>query len=436
MYNDKKFSKNGHPDSLAPVNIEIFEHLIGKDEIEELKQLAAPLENRRWSHVNSTYEGGGVAEMLQNIVPIARGLGLRTNWLCLEAEEDFFITTKKLHNAIQGVREDFHLQELFDIYIETNKKNFNGSVVEADLTIVHDPQPCASIIHGSYTGKVLWRCHIDTTAADQMIWNFLLPYINNYDGAIFSLSEFIKNGLRVPTYTIAPSINPLSVKNKERTKEQALNTLEPLLEEHRIDPERPIILAVSRYDIHKNQKTIVRAFQQLKRNGIYKKLRPQLVLVGNLASDDPEGQEMYDGILRQIDGDNDIFALLNIENNDENIGALMRIAGAYVHVSTKEGFGLVVTEAMWQGTPVIGSNIGGIKLQVLEGKTGFLVDPNDVDKISEHMSFFLRFPEEREKMGALARRHVGSNFLITHLLKKYLKLMRYVLGIEYPHYAL
>lgn len=436
MYNDSSPQYLEEHPSLAPVNISIFENIIGRECIERMQQLAAPLEGKEWAHVSSTFAGGGVAEMLQSIVPITRGLGIDSNWFCIEGPDDFFVTTKKFHNAIQGVNQDFSLEELFHTYIETNKNNFNGQAIHGDMIIVHDPQPCASIVHGNYQGNVIWRCHIDTTEADPIVWNFLLPYINHYDGALFSHRNFIKEGIKVPTYIVTPAINPLNVKNKPRTEEEACDTLSDLFEEYDIDPDRPIVLAVSRYDVHKNQGTIISAFKKLKEDPVFKRTNPQLILVGNLAPDDPEGEMMYQKILTLINGDPDIKALLNIPNNDENIGALMKLADVFVHISTKEGFGLVVTEAMWQATPVIGSDIGGIALQVLDGKTGFTVDPFDEDKVCQHLIYLLEHPEERQKMGEQAREHVRDNFLVTGLIEKYLILMRYLLRIEVPSFAL
>ncbi|MDX1665844.1 MAG: glycosyltransferase [Saprospiraceae bacterium] len=400
-----------------------------------MRALAAQLEGKKWAHLNSTFEGGGVAEILKSAVPITRGLGIECEWHCMEGDEAFFVTTKKMHNAIQGVEIEFSQEELFDRYLGTAKRNFSGQTIDADFTLVHDPQPCPAIIYGAFEGKVIWRCHIDTTAANELIWDFLLPYINNYDGAVFSHRAFLRGGVNAPRYIIPPAIDPLSFKNRRRSRREALTQLGDLFTEYDIDGDRPVILAVSRYDVHKNQAAIVAAFKNLKQHKVFREKKPQLIIVGNLATDDPEGAGMYAKIVTQIDDDPDIYALLNIPDNDKNIGALMSLAEVFVHISTKEGFGLVVTEALWQGTPVIGSRVGGITLQVRDGESGFLVHPNEIDKITDHMAYFLTHREEREKMGLAAREHVKNNFLMTGLVKNYLMLMRHSLGLGKPHFA-
>lgn len=434
MYNhlsEKYLEKYG---PLPDVDIDTYTDIIGEKKVNEIKKLSLLLKEKRWTHVNSTFEGGGVAEMLKSVVPIARGLGIDCTWYCIEGSDDFYNVTKKFHNIIQGLDQHFTLEDLLDLYVNTNRKNFEDTRIVSDFTVVHDPQPCASIIHGQYEGKMVWRCHIDTSEANDLIWNFLLPYINNYDGVIFSHQDFVKEGIKNPVYQIPPSIDPLQVKNKKRTRKQALDTLTDLLNAHNIDPDRPIVLAVSRYDVHKNQKTIVESFKEFKKENI--KINPILIIVGNSATDDPEGMGMYNNILKLINGDKDIYPLLNIPNNNENIGALMRLADVFIHISTKEGFGLVVTEAMWQKTPVIGSNVGGIRLQVIDDKTGFLVNPYEKEKIKTFLKHILKNPEEKERLGFQAVEHVRNNFLITRLVRRYLILMRFLLGIDFPYFRI
>lgn len=434
MYNHLSSKYKEKYGTLENVDIDLYRPIIGKQKVEDLKKLAALLEGKRWTHVNSTFEGGGVAEMLKSAVPIARGLGIDCIWYCIEGSDDFYSVTKRFHNIIQGLDQKFTLEDLLDLYVNTNRKNFENTRISSDLSIVHDPQPCASVVHGYYEGKVIWRCHIDTSNANDLIWNFLLPYINNYDGVIFSHKDFVRNGIRKPVYQISPAIDPLKPKNRQRTRKTALKTLNGLLNKYNIDPDRPIVLSVSRYDVHKNQKTIVEAFKQFRKEN--PKLDPILIMVGNLASDDPEGLAMYDKILKQINGDKNIYPLLNIPNNDECIGALMKLADVFVHISTKEGFGLVVAEAMWQGTPVIGSNVGGIRLQVINDKTGYLVNPYRVGRIKTFLKYILTNTDEKERLGYHAVEHVRENFLITRLIRRYLILMRFMLGIDFPYFRI
>ncbi len=436
MYNhlSPKYLEKYQP--LDPVDLDEYVGIIGKNEVESIRQLAVLLEGKIWTNVNSTFEGGGVAEMLKSIVPIARGLGINCQWFCIEATDEFYNITKRFHNIIQGLKQEFTLEDLLDLYINTNKKNFEDVRIVSDMNVVHDPQPCASVVHGHYEGKMIWRCHIDTSEANELIWNFLLPYINNYDGVIFSHKDFVKGGIKKPVYQIPPSIDPLTLKNSQRTDKEAHSVLSDIFEEYDIDAERPIVLAVSRYDVHKNQETIIKAFKQLKTDREIKNLKPVLIIVGNSASDDPEGMEMYAKISGMVENDNDIYPLLNIPDNDRIIGALMKLAKVFIHVSTKEGFGLVVTEALWQGTPVIGSNVGGIRLQVINDKTGFLVDPFAVDNIATYTKFLLTNKEESERMGYHAIEHVRENFLITSLVKRYFILMRFLLGIDFPYFKI
>jgi trehalose synthase len=410
--------------------------IIGAKEVEEIKRLSGLLQDKTWCHVNSTFEGGGVAEMLKSVIPIARGLGINCRWYCIEGNENFYSITKRFHNIIQGLEQYFTIEDLLETYLDTNRKNFENKRIISDMTIVHDPQPCASIVHGEYEGKMIWRCHIDTSEANELIWNFLLPYINNYDGSIFSQRNFVKQGIKKPVYQITPAIDPLSVKNRQRSEKEAYETLSLFWSKYNIDPDRPIILAVSRYDVHKNQEKIIKSFIKLKKDKSIRNLKPILILVGNSATDDPEGMDMYRKVRETADNDPDIFTLLNIENNDEYIGALMKVAKIFIHISTKEGFGLVVTEALWQGTPVIGSNVGGISLQVIDGKTGYLVNPHNLSNIVIFMKYLLTNPDEREKLGYNAIEYVRENFLITTLIKKYFILMRFLLGIDFPYFRI
>jgi len=436
MYDDQSEKYKKYYGELRSVDIEKYLSIIGAKEVEAIKRLSDLLQGKSRCHVNSTFAGGGVAEMLKSVVPIAKGLGINSKWYSIEGNESFYSITKRFHNIIQGLKQQFSVEDLLETYLETNKKNFDGLQIKSDMTIVHDPQPCASVIHGNYEGKLIWRCHIDTSEANEMIWNFLLPYINNYDGCIFSMREFVKQGIKKPVYQITPAIDPLTVKNHQRSDKEAYEVLSPFWAKYNIDPDRPIILAVSRYDVHKNQGNIIKAFTKLKKDKSIINLKPLLILIGNSVDDDPEGMEMYRKIQEASNDDPDIYTLLNIENNDEYIGALMKVAKIYIHVSTKEGFGLVVTEALWQGTPVIGSNVGGISLQVINGKTGYLVDPHNISNISIFMKHLLTNPQERERLGYNAIELVRENFLITTLIKKYLILMRFLLGIEIPYFRI
>ena len=365
MFDDRSKKFHNQFVNLQPIDVEKYTPFVGERAINELKWLADPLHEKVWANVNSTCIGGGVAEMLQSIVPFAKGLGVDCRWFVIEGTNDFFTVTKKFHNLLQGVVQNISLDEIFHAYLETVHQNLSATKIVGHMVTIHDPQPAAVIMSGNVYGQVLWRCHIDTSEANLRIWRFLLPYINHYQGAIFTCPEFIRSELQIPTYEICPSIDPLRPKNHQYTRAEALDVMSDLFNEHNVDPDRPIILAISRYDVHKNQQTIVEAFKQLRQN-LPSKVNPLLIMVGNFASDDPEGEEMYDQVKTWIDGDDSIHAWVNVKDNDKVVGALMALAHCFVHISTREGFGLVVSEAMWQGTPVIGSNVGGIKKQVVK----------------------------------------------------------------------
>ncbi len=411
------------------LNIDDYTPFLGRDRIDELKRLAEPLAGKGWSNLNSTAFGGGVAEMLQSLIPIARSLGLSARWYIIQGNETFFRVTKKFHNMLQGVGSEITLEEIFDAYLDTIDDNARDSMVASDLVVVHDPQPAALIMNGILFGNVLWRCHIDTSAPNKVVWRFLLPYINHCAGAIFSMRQFVGPGLQVPIYRITPGIDPLSPKNHQYTEEEALEVMGPLFKEHDIDPERPILAAISRYDIHKNQAIILAAFKRLQQETNFDP-PPYLIFLGNTAADDPEGQEVLESLkqmARQVD---DVRFWVNVPDNDRVVGALMRLAKGFVHISTKEGFGLVVTEALWQGTPVIGSNVGGIAEQVIAGRTGYLVDPLDAEAVAGSMARVLENPDEADRLGRQGREHVRDNFLLTEVMRRYLILLRFYTGVS------
>lgn len=406
------------------LKIDDYKEYIGQEKVDAVKRLAEPLTGKGWSNLNSTFVGGGVAEMLRSVIPLARSLGIRAEWQTIRGNDEFFGVTKKFHNMLQGVGSEITLHELFDCYLATIDQNAANTFIASHLVVVHDPQPCALIMNGVIYGNVLWRCHIDTSDPNALVWRFLLPYINQYAGAIFTMPEFVGPGLRLPTYQIRPCIDPLAPKNHQYGQDESLEILAPLFNEYNIDPERPIIAAISRYDIHKNQRTVLKAFKRMCEEHRFEK-KPYLVFLGNTATDDPEGGAMLESLQEEAGKTDDIKFWVNVDDNDRVVGALMKTARCFVHVSTREGFGLVVTEALWQGTPVIGSNIGGIPAQVVDNQTGYVVNPLDVETLASKMAHLLQNPEEAEALGRQGREHVRSNFLLPELVRRYLILMNY-----------
>ena len=411
------------------VNPADYTPFVGEERVAELERLAAPLSGRTWAHVNSTATGGGVAELLTSVVPLARGLGLHTRWFVLSGNSDFFTVTKKFHNLLQGVDQPLSMDEIFGTYLDTIASNGTSDPIESDVITVHDPQPLGLVSTGSLIGNVLWRCHIDTSTPNPVVWRFLKPYINQCDGAIFTMPEFVGEGVHIPHYEISPCIDPLSVKNHPYSEQEALEVLTPLFEQTDIDPKRPMVAAISRYDVHKNQETVYRAFRTMRDAGRHAP-PPYLIYLGNTAHDDPEGEAML-AQLKDVAGDDpDVRFWGNVDDNDRVVGALNRLARVVVHVSTREGFGLVVTEALWQGTPVIGSRVGGIKKQVVDGHTGYLVDPQDVAAIAQRMAELVDDPRAAARLGEGGREHVRKHFLVPELLRRHLLLIRYYTGTD------
>ncbi len=419
------------------LTLDEYEPYIGRERVDTLTRLAASVAGKGWANINSTFVGGGVAEILRSAIPLARSLGVHARWYTIQGHDAFFQVTKKFHNTLQGVDQSIALQELFETYLDNLETNATNVSLESDLIVVHDPQPAALIMHGGLMGNVLWRCHIDTSTPNPTVWRFLAPYVNQYAGAIFTMPEFVGPGLQIPQYQITPCIDPRTEKNVQYTEERAKEILTPLFRQHAVDPDRPILAAISRYDIHKNQASILRAFTRLRAERRYDPA-PYLIFLGNTATDDPEGEAMLEQLKALADDDPDVRFWVNVENNDQVVGSLMRLARGFVHVSTREGFGLVVSEALWQGTPVIGSRVGGIVQQVIDGETGYLVEPLDVDAIATKMARILDAPEQTAQLGRQAQEHVRQNFLLPELVRRYLTLLRYYTGIDpdYPSFRM
>lgn len=415
--------------------LEDYAGFIDAAALEELRQLAKPIEGRGWVNVNSTFSGGGVAEMLRSAVPFARLLGVDARWCAIRGKREFFQVTKKIHNLLQGSGDPIKLEEIFGAYLDTIDENAQNTLIVADMVVVHDPQPAAMIMNAPILGNVLWRCHIDTSLPDKTVWRFLLPYINHCDGAIFTMPEFVGPGLKIPLYQIMPCIDPLAEKNRAYSDLEALDILSPLFDSHGVDPGRPVLAAISRYDVHKNQRRVVEAFRLLCEQKAWNPA-PQLIFLGNTADDDPEGEAVLADLQSAAGDDSDVHFWINVENNDRVVGALMHIARAFVHVSTREGFGLVVSEALWQGTPVIGARVGGIKQQIVHGENGWLVDPLDTAAMAAHMAACLEDGEHAAFMGRRGHDLVRENFLLPNLIKRYLLLLRYYSGVspEIPYF--
>jgi trehalose synthase len=393
-----------------------LESIVGSSEIDHLVRLANFLKNKKIVHINSTKIGGGVAELLTNIIPLKHELGLDATWEIVVGQAEFYKCTKMFHNTMQGMKNQIIPDTLLKIYEQTNEENaqrlFN-LLNEADFVFIHDPQPAALIkFFPNRKGKWVWRCHIDISRPNRQVWKFLKQFIAQYDASIFSLVDFARN-LPHPQYIIAPSINPLSDKNKELSKEE----IEKSYSEFNLDPARPILLQVSRFDRFKDPIGVISAYK------LVKKSIPsiQLVLAGGSADDDPEGSIVLEETLTAANSDNDIHVLSLPPDANVTINALQRAADIVIQKSTKEGFGLTVTESLWKSKPVIGGNTGGIKLQVIDNYNGFLV--NTPEGAALRIKQLLSDQDLFKRLKRKGKEFVKDNFLITRHVREYLTLL-------------
>jgi trehalose synthase len=411
----------------TPKALQDYEPLIGEERIQEIRDLAAPLAGARVLHVNATAFGGGVAEILSSLVPLMSDVGLQADWQVMKGSEEFFRVTKAMHNALQGMLIDWtpHLRE---VWLDNNLLNAQLFDEDYDFVVIHDPQPAAMLgfvaeVRGHHpAGHWLWRCHIDLTLAQVQVWDALRPHLEGYDGAIFTLADYVKEDLGGPeTFVVPPAIDPLSSKNADLPS----NVLHDILARYGIDARKPLMVQVSRFDPWKDPLGVIEA---------YRSIKPEvpdlhLVLIASMAHDDPEGWAWYERTVRRAGDDYDIHILSNLNGvGNVEVNAFQRAADVVIQKSVREGFGLVVSEAFWKGRPVVAGNVGGIPLQIVNGKTGYLV--NTVEECAQRVLSLLRNPRKARKMGRAGREFVRDNFLITRYLRDYLRIFQELKGIE------
>lgn len=378
--------------------------------------MASAIKNAKIVHINSTKEGGGVAEILSKMMPLMKGIGLNVEWHVIQGEAVFFQCTKMFHNLLQGENDTLPSPSFLQVYEQTNKRNaaaLKKTLQDADIVFIHDPQPLSLLSHFPHRkGKWIWRCHIDLSTPSEGIWSHLKKYVDLYDGSIFTMKEFAQK-LSHPIYIIPPSIDPFSEKNIELDPKEIKNTITQL----QIDNNRPYLLQVSRFDRFKDPLGVIEAYRFAK----IKHPKLQLILVGGSASDDPEGDQVLKDTQENSKGDPNIHIIVLPSNSHRMINALQRGANIILQKSLREGFGLTVSEALWKSKPVIGGNTGGIRLQVIDGKTGFLVTtPQEAaDRIEE----FLQNPKLAQECGERGKELVKEKFLITRQLQDYLAVM-------------
>lgn len=387
----------------------------GHDVVEQLRQLSRRLAGLRVVHVNSTRRGGGVAEILEKLVPLMQELGLDASWEVIDGTEDFFACTKSFHNALQGkaLRIPETLLRTYEEVNAVNAERLRPVLEAADVVFIHDPQPAPLLrLCPERKGKWVWRCHIDLSRPYRPVWKYLRQFIDGYDASVFSIAAFAQP-MPHPVFLIPPSIDPLSDKNIPLPPEE----VQRVLQDYAIDPHRPILLQVSRFDRFKDPVGVIQAYRLSK--GFVPSL--QLVLAGGGAVDDPEGDAVLKEVVEAATGDPDIHVLSSGHYSDRTINALQTGADIVLQKSLREGFGLTVTEAMWKGKPVIGGDTGGIRLQLFNHRTGFLVDTPEGAAMRIRYLLFER-PRIRQ-IGDNAREMVRQNFLITRHTREYLTLL-------------
>ena len=386
--------------------LEDYEPLIGSEKVERIREKAQKLNGLRVVNFNSTYYGGGVAETLSALTMLWNSLGLRTEWRVIQGTPDFFSITKKIHSALQGAEIDLSSvkKEIFEqVIYENSLRNF----LDHDFVIVHDPQPLPLIEHYEKKCPWIWRCHLDLSQPDSRTWKYLRHWIDSYDAAIFSCEEFVQE-MKPPHRVILPAINPFNTKNRELSDKE----IDERLAHYEIPTDLPLVVQISRFDRWKDPKGVVEAFKLAS-----KEVDARLVLLGNFATDDPEGEEIFHSLCACRD---ERIFILTSGDDTSFVNALRTRSAVVLQKSLREGFGLTVAEAMWKGRAVIGGNVGGIRHQIEDGIDGFLVSSNE--EAAERIVQLLEGKKLREEMGRRARETVRKKFLLTRYAEEYLDL--------------
>ncbi len=396
-----------------------YEKIVGQEVIEKIEKEVLPIKGKKVLHINSTLKGGGVAEMLQSLIPLMSDTGLDADWKIINAPYEFFTVTKKFHNSLQGEKCVITQSEkkLYEKWNKINSKTIGWN--KQDIVIIHDPQPAALI---KYTKKIcpwIWRCHIDLSSPYRKTWNYIKTYIKKYDAMVVSMWEY-KKGL-IKEYIIPPSIDPLTDKNRELSEKEQ----HQILKKYKIDLDKPIIAQISRFDKWKDPLGVIEAFKIVK-----KKVDCKLVLMGNMARDDPEGPYIYEKVLEKTEKEKDVQVVIAKRKyeNDILVNTLQRVSSVIIQKSLREGFALTVSEALWKGTPVVGGNVGGIPLQIKNGKNGFLI--NSIEDCAKKVIYLLKNKRKAAEMGKFGKEYVRKNFLITRHLLDYIRMFKDILKIK------
>ncbi|MEA2022619.1 MAG: glycosyltransferase [Candidatus Caldatribacteriota bacterium] len=394
-------------------DIDDYREIIGDKVFSDLFKKARKITTKSILNINSTAQGGGVAEILESLVILMNELGIYAGWRILHGNPDFFAITKKFHNAIQG--SSIHLSEIKKkLYLKANLDFSVFTHIDHDAVVIHDPQPLPLIRYYHKRQPWIWRCHIDLSNPNEQLWYYLKKYILRYDRVIISSENYRLEKLPVPQKVIAPAIDPKSIKNIDLPPREIARQCK----KYNIPGDKPIITQVSRFDRAKDPAGVIKIFKKVK-----SKIDCRLILCGSMAVDDPEGIKIYEQILNRAQKmiDNKDIIIFNIES-DILVNVLQRISSVIIQKSIKEGFGLTVSEALWKETPVVASNVGGIPLQITDGENGFLVKPLDYNGFADRIIYLLENPSKAEQIGKKGKERVREKFLITRLLADYIDL--------------
>jgi trehalose synthase len=411
-----------HKISLGMSNINKYRLIQSRELIDEVVNLGRELRGLRLCHINSTPFGGGVAELLVSHIPLLRALGIKADWQVIRGDRHFFTITKGLHNALQGAPfAEINKQSIRRRYLSNNLANARELDPDYDVFIVNDPQP-AALRHYSPDSKAkwIWRCHVDSSQPDATVWNFLRPYVEEYDAAVFTTEKFIPQNLRLTRITtMTPAICAFSSKNMFIKKYVCREMLENL----GFDRNRFLVTQVSRFDRWKDPFGTITAYRLAKEEipGL------QLAMIGSFAQDDPEGWDMYAAIHTEANRDDDMFVYSNLTGiGNMEVNAFQRASDVVIQKSIREGFGLVVAEALWKETPVVAGNAGGIPLQMTGELRNYLV--NSVEACAEKIVYLLRNPALCQRLGEEGREIVTRNFLMPRLARDELRLIKSLLN--------
>jgi len=399
------------------IKIDDYKKIVGREKIETIKKKAKRLRGKRIVAISSSHQGGGVAEIMNSAVLIFNDLEIDFGWRIIQGSPDFYSVTKKIHNGLQGAEVKLSKADK-KMYVLTNERFASFTNLTHDLVVVHDPQPLAMIRYYKKKQPWIWRCHVDLSSPNKEMWEYVQSFIENYDAFVVSREEY-KKEMKVAQKIIMPAIDPNSPKNKGMSQIEA----EKILEEHNITFDKPLIAQISRFDKWKDPEGVIRVFDR-----VAKKVPCRLVLLGNMAMDDPEGAGIYRKILEKYGKHPNIEILVNVNDNDRVVNALQRKAGVIIQKSIREGFGLTVSEALFKGTPVVASKAGGVPLQVKDGESGFLYDVKDEKGMADGVVRLLEHKQERNEFGTSGKEYVRENFLITRLIDDWLDLFGQVMG--------